>query len=102
MSVPRERSKQKAYTDVDTLNEVEAEALVYTGSHISTSAVRKFYRHTDTLLVVDSETLENTLADVMTEALIDVRADTLTEMEAKTLGDTKGLCESRVTCLCSK
>jgi len=47
----------EAYTDVATLNEVEAEALVYTGLIVSTSAVHKSYRHTDTLLVVEPETL---------------------------------------------
>ena len=42
----------------------------------------------DTLLEVEPETLRNTLADVMTEALIDALADTLAEVEAETLGDT--------------
>ena len=88
--MPRDRSKQRAYTDVDTLKEVEAEALVYTGLHVSTTAVQQFSRHTDTLLVVESKTLINTPADVMTEALIDVPADRLAELAAKTLVDAKG------------
>ena len=33
-------------------------------------------------------TLRNTLADVMTKALIDASADTLAEVETETLGDT--------------
>ena len=88
--MPRDRSKQRAYTDVDTLKEVEAEALVYTGLHVSTTAVQQFSRHTDTLLVVEPKTLVNTPADVMTEALIDVLADRLAELAAKTLVDAKG------------
>ena len=88
--MPRDRSKQRAYTDVDTLKEVEAETLVYTGSHVSTTAVQQFSRHTDTLLVVEPKTLVNTPADVMTEALIDVPADRLAELAAKTLVDAKG------------
>ena len=88
--MPRDRSKQRAYTDVDTLKEVEAEALVYTGLHVSTNAVRQFSRHTDMLLVVEPKTLVNSPADVMTEALIDVLADRLAELAAKTLVDAKG------------
>ena len=46
---------------------------------------------TDTLtplLEEESETLRNTLADLMTKALIDASADTLTEVQTETLGDT--------------
>ena len=80
---PRHRSKQKV-----TLNEVEAEALVYTCSHVLARAVQECYRHTDTLLGVELGTLGNTVADVMSEALIDALADTLGEGEAETLGKT--------------
>ena len=45
------------------------------------------YRHTDTLLQVEPGTLRNTLADVMTKALIDASADTLAEVDTETLGD---------------
>ena len=53
---------------------------MYTGSHVSTSAVPECYGYTDTLLVIEPETLGNTLAEVMTEALIDALADTLAEV----------------------
>lgn len=88
--MPRDRSKQRAYTDVNTPREVEAETLVYTGLHVSTTAVQQFFRHTDTLPVVEPKTLVNTLADVMTEALIDVLADRQAELAAKILVDLKG------------
>jgi len=37
----------EAYTEVDTLNKVKAEVLVYTqAQHVSTSAGQECYRHT--------------------------------------------------------
>ena len=56
--------------------------------HVSTSAGQECYQHTNTLLEVEPKKLRSTLADVMTEALIDALGDTLAEVEAETLGDT--------------
>ena len=52
----------EAYTDVDTINEFEALALVY--RHVFLNAGQKYFRHTETLPEVELETL----ADLMTEA----------------------------------
>ena len=61
---------------------------LYESSRFCTIAGQEFYRHTDTLVEVEPETLRNTLADVMTKALIDASADTLAEVKTEKLGDT--------------
>ena len=63
-------------------------ACLYESSCVCRFAGQEFYRHTDTLLEVEPETLRNTLADVMTKALLDASADTLAEVKTETLGDT--------------
>ena len=65
------------------------------------SAGQKCYRHTDTLLDVELKTLGNTLADKITQAPFYAVADRLAEVEAETLGDNTGRCESRGATSCS-
>ena len=75
--------------------------IAHSGAHVFASAGQKCYRHTDTLLDVELKTLENTLADKITQALFYAVADRLAEVKAGTLGNNTGRCESRGTTSCS-
>ena len=54
-----------------------------------------------TLLDVELKTLGNTLANKITQAPFYAVAERLAEVEAETLGDNTGRCESRGTTSCS-
>ena len=66
-------------------------------AHDFASARRKCYGQTDTLPDVEFKTLGNTLADKIGQAPFFAVADTLAEVQAETLGDKSGRCESRGT-----
>ena len=66
----------------------------HAGAHVFATAGQRWYRNTDTLLDVELKTLENTLADEITQAPFSAVADRLAEVEAETLGDNTGRCES--------
>ena len=61
--------------------------IAHAGPHVSTCAGQKCYRQTDTLLDVELKTLENTLANKITQAPFQAVGERLTEVEAETLGD---------------
>ena len=61
--------------------------IAHAGAHVSTCASQKCYRQTDTLLDVALRTLENTLANKITQAPFQAVGERLTEVEAETLGD---------------
>ena len=73
----------------------------HAGAHVFASAGQKCYRHTDTLLDIELKTLGNTLADKITQVPFYAVADRLAEVEAETLGNNTGRCESRGTTSCS-
>ena len=73
----------------------------HAGAHVCTSAGQKRYLHTYTLLDVELKTLENTLANKITQAPFYAVAERLAEVEAETLGDNTGRCESRGATSCS-
>ena len=73
----------------------------HAAGHVFVSARQKCYRDTDTLLDVELKTLENTLADKITQTTFYAVADRLAEVKAKTLGNNTGRCESRGTTSCS-
>ena len=68
--------------------------IAHTAAHVFASAGQKCYRHTDTLLDVERKTLGNTLADKITQAPFYAVANILAEVEAETLGNNTGRCES--------
>jgi len=71
------------------MNKVEGKTLVYTQALMFLQVQnQECYRHTDTLLEIEPETLGNTVANEITKALIDAPADPLAEVEIKTLGET--------------
>ena len=74
--------------------------IAHAGAHVFASAGQKCYRHTDTLLDVELKTLENTLADKITQATFYAVADRLAEVEAETLGNNTGRCKRRRTTSC--
>ena len=78
------------------LTEMEAKTRHKTLAHVyctcwctgfSTCAGQKCYRQTDTLLDVELRTLENTLANKITQAPFQAVGERLTEVEAETLSD---------------
>ena len=68
--------------------------IAHAGAHVFASALQKCYRHTDTLLDEDLKTLGNALANKTTQAPLYAVAERLAEVEAQTLGDNTGRCES--------
>ena len=75
--------------------------IAHAAAHVFGTAGQKCYRHTDTLQDVELKTLANTVADKITQAPFYAVADRLAEVEAETLGDNTGRCESRGTTSCS-
>ena len=75
--------------------------IAHAGAHVFASAFQKCYRHTDTLLDEELKTLRNALANKTTQAPFYAVADRLAEVEAETLGDNTGRCESRSMTSCS-
>ena len=71
--------------------------IAHAAAHDFESAGQKCYGQTDTLLDVEFKTLGNTLADKIRQAPFFAVPDRLAEVQAETLGDKTGRCESRGT-----
>ena len=76
----------KAFTDVDTRNEVEAKALVYT--------------QPQTIAQVQAKSVANTLSDIKIETSVDTHNDAST-LDDRNTGQHAEQCRGQDTCLCS-